>query len=215
MAAHGRSTLRDLFDDSPTPHIAHPPRTHHRHFYVATDGSYRSHGGGLGAVVETCDGERVARVAVPDVPPDNNVAEYRALHLGLDVLAARAPRSARVGVLVDHDDLAANLNYAVLAAQHPEWEPPRPISVPASSENHWRGIRARIAGFEEVRAARIDSRENPAHALANAPEEYAHLDDRSDRCVVPELPTATASTRAADGDTQIPPPSRAERRAGD
>ncbi|MFC6724826.1 ribonuclease H, partial [Halobium palmae] len=61
MAVHGRSTLRDLFDESPTPHIAHSPRTHHRHFYVATDGSYRPDGGGLGAVIETRDGERVAR----------------------------------------------------------------------------------------------------------------------------------------------------------
>ncbi|PSP96181.1 ribonuclease H, partial [Halobacteriales archaeon QH_8_68_33] len=30
MAAYGRPTLRDLFDEAPTPHIAHPPRTHHR-----------------------------------------------------------------------------------------------------------------------------------------------------------------------------------------
>src|SRR6056297_3226610 len=117
MAAHGRSTLRDLFDDSPTPHIAHPPRTHHRHFYVATDGSYRPDGGGLGAVIETRDGTRVARIALPDVVPDNNVAEYRALHLGLDVLASRAPPNARVGVLIDHSGLAAAVNLAVLAAR--------------------------------------------------------------------------------------------------
>src|SRR6056297_2162027 len=114
MAVHGRS-LRDLFDESPTPHIAHPPRTHHRHFYVATDGSYRPDGGGLGAVIEARDGTRVARVALSDTPPNNNVAEYRALHLGLDVLAARVPSNARVGVLVDHDDLAANVNHEVLA----------------------------------------------------------------------------------------------------
>src|SRR6056297_3165236 len=116
MAVHGRSTLRDLFDDSPTPHIAHPPRTHHRHFYVATDGSYRAEGGGLGAVIEARDGTRVARLALSDTPPDNNVAEYRALHLGLDVLAARAPPGSRVGVLVAHDDLAANVNHAVVTA---------------------------------------------------------------------------------------------------
>jgi ribonuclease HI len=213
MAVHGRS-LRDLFDESPTPHIAHPPRTHHRHFYVATDGSYRSDGGGLGAVIETRDGTRVARVALPDVPPDNNVAEYRALHLGLDVLASRAPRSARVGVLVDHDDLAANVNDAVLAAAHPDWKPPRDIRIPGGSENHWRGIRARIAGFEELRAARIDSRENPAHPLANAPGEYGHVNDRSDRCVVPGDATHAVSARANDAASQVPPPSRAERRAG-
>ena len=133
MAAHGRSGLRDLFDESPTPHIAHPPETHHRDYYVATDGSFRSDdAGGLGAVIETRDGRRVARLSVPAVVSDNNVAEYLALHLGLDVLAARAPADARVGVLVDHDDLAANVNHVVLAADHPDWEPSRPISVPAA-----------------------------------------------------------------------------------
>lgn len=208
MAAHGRSTLRDLFDDSPTPHIAHPPHTHHRHFYVATDGSYRSGGGGgLGAVIEARDGTRVGRVALPDAPPNNNVSEYRALHLGLDVLAARTPRTARVGVLVDHDELAANVNHAVLAADHVDWKPPRPIDVPAGSEHHWRGIRARIAGFAELRAASIDSRDNPAHPLANAPEEFAHVNDSSARCVLPDADSVA--------ETQIPPPSRAERRAGD
>ncbi|MFC6989248.1 ribonuclease H [Haloplanus sp. GCM10025708] len=208
MAVHGRSTLRDLFDESPTPHIAHPPRTHHRHFYVASDGSYRSDGGGLGAVIETRDGTRVARVALPDAPPNNNVAEYRALHLGLDVLAARAPPDARVGVLVDHDDLAANVNHSVLAADHPDWRPAHPVSVPSGSEHHWRGIRARIAGFGELRAARIDSRVNPAHPLANAPEEYAHVNHRPDRCVVPDVADP-------DDDPQIPPPSRHERQASD
>ena len=207
MAVHGRSTLRDLFDDSPTPHIAHPPRTHHRHFYVATDGSYRPEGGGLGAVIETRDGKRVARVAFPDSAANNNVAEYRALHLGLDVLAARAPRDARVGVLVDHDDLAANINHAVLAAGDPGWSLSDSIRVPSGSENHWRGIQARIAGFDELRAARIDSRENPAHPLANAPAEYAHVNDRPDRCVLPEPP--------AKSDPGVPPPSRYERRASD
>jgi len=63
MAAYGRPTLRDLFDEAPTPHIAHPPRTHHRDFYLATDGSYRGSrdanggpNGGLGVVIETRDG---------------------------------------------------------------------------------------------------------------------------------------------------------------
>jgi len=214
MAVHGRSTLRDLFDDSPTPHIAHPPRTHHRHFYVATDGSYRAEGGGLGAVIEARDGTRVARLALPDTPPDNNVAEYRALHLGLDVLAARAPPETRVGVLVDHDDLAANVNHAVLTADHPDWEPTGPVDVPARSEYHWRGIRARIGDFEELRAARIDSRVNPAHPLANAPERYAHVNGREDRCVLPDRNRDHAPT-PDDATTEIPPPSRAERRASD
>ncbi|MFT4885534.1 MAG: hypothetical protein ACI8U4_003060 [Natronomonas sp.] len=120
MAAYRRPVLRNLFDDSPTPHIAHPPRTHRRDFYLATDGSYRPDDrGGLGVVIETRDGERVARISMPDSVPDNNVAEYRALHLGLDVLANRAPDNARVGVLIDHDDLAANVNRVMLAGRNP------------------------------------------------------------------------------------------------
>jgi ribonuclease HI len=216
MAAHGRSTLRDLFDDSPTPHIAHPPRTHHRQFYVATDGSYRPAGGGLGAVIETRDGTRVARVALPDAPPDNNVAEYRALHLGLDVLAARAPPTARVGVLVDHDDLAANVNGAVLAAADPEWRTTTP-TLPAGADHHWRGIRARIGGFAELRAARIDSRENPAHPLANAPEEYAHVNRRAARCVIPKEPGTGTGTGAGTGERDAVdlPPSRRGGQASD
>jgi hypothetical protein len=208
MAAHGRSPLRDLFDDSPTPHIAHPPRTHHRDFYVATDGSYRPDGGGLGAVIETRDGRRVARVALPDAPPNNNVAEYRALHLGLDVLASRAPPGASVGVLVDHDDLAGSVNATVLATAG-EWPPARGISVPAGVGAHWRGIEARIARFGDLRAARIDGRENPAHALANAPDEYAHLRRSPQRCVLPDPPGG----RPAEADGL--PPSRRDRRAGD
>ncbi|KAB1198450.1 MULTISPECIES: ribonuclease H [Haloferax] len=212
MAVTGRPTLRDLFDDSPTPHIAHPPRTHHRHFYVATDGSYRPNGGGLGAVIETRDGERVARIAFSDAAPNNNISEYRALHLGLDVLAHRAPPGSRVGVLVDHDDLAANVNNAVLAGNHPDWKSPKRIVVPPGSEHHWRGIQARIAGFDEVRAARIDSRDNPAHPLANSPAEYEHVNRQADRCVLPEpLDFDTES----DTDVSYLPPSRFEGRAGD
>jgi ribonuclease HI len=209
MAAHGRPALRDLFDESPTPHIAHPPRTHHRDFYVATDGSFRdSRAGGLGAVIETRDERRVARVAVPDRAPDNNVAEYRALHLGLDVLAERVPPQASVGVLVDHDDLASNVNSAVLAATHPEFDPPREFSVPLDSRHHWRGIRARLSGFDEVRAARIASDHNPAHPLANAPDQYAHVNRELDRCVLPEAEPART-------DSEYPPPSRRDRHASD
>ena len=207
MAAHGRPALRDLFDESPTPHIAHPPRTHHRDFYVATDGSFRGTGGGLGAVIETRDGTRVARLSTADSPPDNNVAEYRALHLGLDVLAARAPPNASVGVLVDHDELASNVNNAVLAASHPDRRPPRPFTVPPASSNHWRGIRARLTGFGDVRAARIDSDQNPAHPLANTPGQYEHVNREPDLCV---LPTPTEATNQGH-----PPPSRANRHAGD
>jgi ribonuclease HI len=211
MAVHGRSPpLRALFDESPTPHIAHPPRTHHRDFYVATDGSYSldSGDGGLGAIIETRDGERVARLSVPDHSvTDNNVAEYRALHLGLDVLAARAPSGARVGVVVDHDDLAANVNSAALATRRSDHVPPRTFSIPAAGRHHWRGIRARVSRFGEVRAAVLESGRNPAHALANSPEEYGHVNRETDRCLLPESPGSS--------EAQIPPPSRADRNAGD
>ncbi|MFP4218252.1 MAG: ribonuclease HI [Salinarchaeum sp.] len=202
MAAHGRPPLRDLFDDAPTPHIAHPPQTHRREFYVATDGSFRDHGdGGLGAVIETYDGRQVARLSLPDRAPDNNVAEYRALHLGLDVLAERSPSDARVGILLDHDELAANINVTVLGRRLPGAELPRECSIPTAAEHHWRGILARLAGFGEVRAARIDGDYNPAHPLANAPEQYAHVNETVDRC---PLPWATHDDTPAG----VPPPSR-------
>ncbi|WP_276272563.1 ribonuclease H [Haloarcula litorea] len=210
MAAYGRPTLRDLFDESPTPHIAHPPRSHHRDFYLATDGSFRPHAadeatdarGGLGVVVETFDGERVVRLSVSDGAPDNNVAEYRALHLGLDVLATRAPADARIGLLIDHDQLAGNVNAELLSTPGSAHDPPHPVTVPPETGLHWRGIRARLSGFDEVRAARIDSGRNPAHPLANAPEQYAHVNQEPDRCVVPQ---------ASATDERVPPPSRSER----
>ncbi|MFB6128318.1 MAG: ribonuclease H [Halorhabdus sp.] len=207
MAAYGRPSLRDLFDDAPTPHIAHPPRTHHRDFYLATDGSFRGDGGGLGVVIETRDGECVARLAVADAVPDNNVAEYRALHLGLDVLAARAPPRSRIGVLVDHDELAANVNATTLTFDTPERASPHRTSIPADSANHWRGIQARVRGFHALRVARIESDVNPAHPLANAPEEYAHVNGEAEQCLRPEPLTRD--------ETPIPPPSRADRPAGD
>jgi hypothetical protein len=215
MAAYGRPTLRDLFDESPTPHIAHPPESHRRDFYIATDGSFRPHSGGpvngertptesggLGVVIETLDGERVLRLSVPDSAPNNDVAEYRALHLGLDVLATRAPADARVGLLIDHDQLAENVNAEVLATHGSAYDAPHAISVPPATGLHWRGIQARINGFGEIRAARIRSDRNPAHPLANAPDQYNHVNDESERCLRPE----STST-----DDQVPPPSRAER----
>jgi hypothetical protein len=202
MAAYGRPSLRDLFDESPTPHIAHPPSTHHRDFYLATDGSFTEAGGGLGAVIETRDGQTVARLSVPNEVPDNNVAEYRALHLGLDVLAARTPPDARIGVLVDHDDLAANVNATIIAARGPNLESPHQITVPSSTGLHWRGIRARLRGFGDIRAARISGDRNPAHPLANAPHQYAHVNDEPDRCVLAEAPVSAE---------RIPPPSRSDR----
>jgi ribonuclease HI len=206
MAAYGRPSLRDLFDEAPTPHIAHPPETHHRDFYVATDGSFWDAGGGLGAIIETRDGERVARLSVPNDSPNNNVAEYRALHLGLDVLAARSPPGARVGVLIDHDQLAANVNASVLAAKERRLGTHHQVSVPQTSNLHWRGIRARLHGFAEIRAARIDSDRNPAHPLANAPDQYAHVNNEPDQCVLPRPPAS---------EERIPPPSRSNRGASD
>jgi len=202
MAAYGRPSLRDLFDESPTPHIAHPPRTHHRDFYIATDGSYRESSGGLGVVIETRDGERVARLSMHNRAPNNNVAEYRALHLGLDILAARAPPDATVGLLIDHDDLAANVNAAMLAVKNAEFDSTHRVRIPRSTGLHWRGIRARINGFGEVRAARIDSGVNPAHPLANAPDQYNHVNEEPARCVLPETPSV---------DERVPPPSRSNR----
>ncbi|MFC7058586.1 reverse transcriptase-like protein [Halovenus salina] len=204
MAAYGRPSLRDLFDEAPTPHIAHPPETHHLEFYLATDGSFRESGGGLGAVIQTRDGQRVARLSRPQNCPDNNVAEYRALHLGLDVLAARSPADARIGVLLDHDDLAANVNASVLAGRGTQQH--HDISIPGPTGLHWRGIRNRLRDFADVRAARIASDRNPAHPLANAPSQYAHVGDEPARCVLPRVP---------DPETQIPPPSRSNRGAGD
>lgn len=199
MAPYGRPILRDLFDDAPTPHIAHPPLTHRRDYYVATDGSFIRGDGGLGAIIETGGGDRIRRIAQEAAAADNNAAEYRALHLGLDALADHAASSAQIGVLVDHQDLAANVNAAALGMNHPDW--PAAITVPTESATHWRDIRARIAGFADIRAACISSDANPAHVLANAPTEYEYVNDE------PPAPHGRG--------WEIPPPSRADRHADD
>jgi len=202
MATYGRPLLRDLFDGAPTPHIAHPPRTHHRDFYVATDGSFVADGGGVGAIVETGAGDRLTRVARPDDSPDNNAAEYRALQVGLSALAEHAAPDAAVGVLVDHDALAANVNAAALGMAHPDW-PDTAVAVPAAGAADWRDIRAAIADYTDVRAACVDSDDNPAHPLANAPGEYGHLGE------------AAHPASPASRDWEAPPPSRANRHAAD
>lgn len=191
----GDPRLRDLFDDSPTPHIAHPPRTHHRDYYLATDGSFVGGRGGLGAIVETGDGERVLRLSRVADSPDNNAAEYRALRLGLDALAARADPGASVGVLVDHNDLAANVNATSLGLAA-NW-PASPVRVPEASAGYWRDIRRRIRDFGDLRAAAIRSDDNPAHVLANAPEDYRHVN--------------AESLGPVGRDWEVPPPSRANR----
>ena len=202
MATYGRPFLRDLFDGAPTPHIAHPPRTHHRDFYVATDGSFGAAGGGVGAIIETREGDRLRRIARADDAPDNNVAEYRALLVGLEALAEYAAPDAAVGLLVDHDALAANVNAATLGMAHPDW-PASPAVVPRDGVGHWRDIRAHLDAFADVRAACVDSDDNPAHVLANAPGEYAHLGE-------PAHPASPARR-----DWEAPPPSRADRHASD
>lgn len=207
MAAHGRSALRNLFDESPTPHIAHPPQTHHRDFYLATDGSFkRDSGGGLGVVVETRDGETVVRRSVPDRAPSNTVAEYRALYLGLDELARRAPPTASVGVLVDYDELAGNVNASMIAGSDPGWQSHEPVRVPRDSRTYWDGITSTLDAFGTVRAAVVGSNDNPAHPLANSPDLYGHVNDAPDRCVLPG---------AGSNSAQVPPPSRADRNASD
>jgi hypothetical protein len=80
--------------------------------------------------------------------------------------------------------------------------------VPAATRHHWRGIRARVAGFPDLRAARIDSRENPAHPLANTPDQYAHVNEEADRCL---LPPSGATEAGAEADDRYPPPSRSNR----
>lgn len=192
----GNRRLRDLFDDAPTPHIAHPPRTHHRDYYLATDGSFVPGRGGLGAIAETGNGKRVLRLARVAESPDNNVAEYRALRFGLDALVHRAEPGASVGVLLDHDDLAANVNTAALGLATPDW-PAGPVRIPKGGADYWRDIRTRIRGFGDLRAASIRSDDNPAHPLANAPEDYRHL--------------AEDGAVSMGRDWEVPPPSRADR----
>lgn len=203
MARYGRSPLRDLFDDAPTPHIAHPPLTHHRDYYVATDGSFSEHGGGIGAIIETGTGDCLVRLAQHDDAPDNNVAEYHALHIGLTALATHAPPTARIGVLVDHNDLAANVNRHALGMTDPDW-PAQPIPIPPASKHYWDEIREQIATYPDIRAACLQSDQNPAHVLANAPDAYKHVNND----IAPDRP-------AFARDWEIPPPSRATRHADD
>lgn len=200
MAAPGHPTLRNLFDDAPTPHIAHSPRTHHRDYYVATDGSFFGDGSGIGAIVETGEGECLFRIARPDDAPDNNTAEYRALETGLDSLSDHAPATARVGILLDHDDLAQNVNATTLGLRRGKWGTHR-VTVPDASRPRWDAIRDHIDAFGDVRAACVRSDQNPAHVLANAPDEFAHVSERS--------------RGPSDTSWEAPPPSRASRHGDD
>ena len=196
MAYPTRRPLRALFDEAPTPLIAHPPQTHQRGYYLATDGSYRPGGGGLGVLIEDAAGRTVRRLALPDTPPDNNAAEVRALAVGLRTLAACSPADARVGVIVDHDTLAAAVNGQLLGrppASHLSAAQARRIG----SDRHWRAICAHLGRFGALRVSTVPSAVNPAHPLANDPAAYAHLRTQ---------PAGTHPERATPSAT--PPPSR-------
>lgn len=175
--------------------------THQLDYYLATDGSYRTEGGGLGTIIETGDGHQVDRTARTDQSPDNNVAEYRALHLGLDIAARLLPDGASLGILVDHTDLARNINAQRLSRHDPSFTHTEAVTVPGGAEHHWRGIQARLATRSDVRAACIDGRENPAHWLANEPESYTHLGARS-------AGNGLASGTSLRDRERVPPPSR-------
>lgn len=195
MATPGHATLRNLFDDAPTPHIAHSPRTHHRDYYLATDGSFFGDGSGIGAIVETGEGECLFRIARADDAPDNNTAEYRALETGLEALSEHVVGPVSLGLLLDHNDLAENVNATTLGLRSDKWGTHR-ITVPDASRARWDAIIDHIDVFADVRAACVGSDNNPAHVLANAPEEYAHLSDQKNDHL---------------SDTwEAPPPSRAQ-----
>ena len=104
----------------------------------------------------------------------------------------------------DDDDLAGNVNAAALAIRHPDYRPIQGFNVPKKAEHHWRGIRARVACFGDVRAAAVDSGENPAHVLANTPERYAHVNKEPARCLLPDVEDTSSNPR-------FPPPSRKNR----
>lgn len=163
MAPWGRRALRERFDDAEHPAPQGLPATHRCDLYVATDAAVRGRTAGFGAIVETPEGDVLARWCRPGKAADNNDAELRALHFGLDRLARLAPDVERVGVLLDHDPLAKAV--AACAAGHI----PTPLRPPSrtSSANHWGGITARIAGIPHVRVALVPGRSNPAHAIAN------------------------------------------------
>jgi ribonuclease HI len=195
MAYPTRRPLRALFDEAPTPLIAHPPQTHQRGHYLATDGSYRPDGGGLGVLIEDAAGRTVRRLALPDAPPDNNAAEVRALAVGLATLADCCGPDARVGVIVDHDALAAAVNGQLLGrppATHLSAAQARRIA----SDRHWRAICGHLGRFAALRVSTVPSAVNPAHPLANDPAAYAHLRTRPPAGAPPPGPSAT------------PPPSR-------
>lgn len=156
--------LRNRFDGGIHPPAQGLPDSHHRDCYLATDGSLRIDGAGMGVVAETFEGDCIGRWSRPASTTDNNAAELLALHWGLDLLSTRIPPAASIGIIVDHEQLALGLAEAI--GQSGYQFPDVPIST--ASEHHWGGILARISGFRSVGVAHVPGSGNPAHPLANA-----------------------------------------------
>lgn len=163
MSLRSRRALRERFDDANHPAPQRMPHTHHRDRYLATDGSMTPSGARIGAVLEAASGRTIGRWHGTVPAPDNNAAEVAALHFGLDLAACHLSRETSLGVLLDHDVLAR----AVAACATPGL--PTPVRPPcgSASPNHWGGITARVAALTDVRVGLVDSRENPAHPVAN------------------------------------------------
>ncbi len=202
MAAHGRSALRDLFDESPTPHIAHPPRTHHRDFYVATDGSFRKSGGGLGAVIETRDGTRVARIATADTPrqqrrrvPGVTPWSRRSRRTSASRRDRRCPRRPR------HPRQQRQQHH--VGGEPSRREATAPALGPVRDRLSLAGHSGTTQRVRRSSCCTNRQRSKPAHPLANAPHQYEHVNNEPDRCILPEPPKSTVH--------EFPPPSRADR----
>lgn len=163
MATPSRRALRERFDDAVCPHPAVPPWTHRCDYYLATDAAVDERRVGIGAVAERPDGSAVGTWSARLPTTGNNDAELRALHFGLDRLAADARDGDRVGILLDHDVLARAVAALCDRGGHRAGRPP----FRTASRNHWGGITARIAALGDVRVAIVDSPANPAHELAN------------------------------------------------
>lgn len=163
MARQGCRALRERFDDAPHPAPQGRPTTHRCDLYLATDAAMIGTNAGFGAVIETPDGTVRGRFRRHDTATDNNDAEVRALHFGLDRLDRLSASPDRVGLLVDHEPLAKALARCVSSHSPTPTRPPTRTASP----HHWGGITARLAGLSHVRVALVDGQANPAHGLAN------------------------------------------------
>lgn len=162
MVLRDRRGLRERFDDGRSTRPT-PPMTHRCDRYLATDAAIVDRRAGFGAIVETSDGERIARWRRPGRVSDNNAAELLALHFGLDRIAQLPNPPTRLGILLDHDALAEGVTACVTGSL------PSPVAPPmrGGSRHHWGGIRARLAAIPDVRVAVVEGNANPAHRLAN------------------------------------------------